>query len=156
MAHDLTETFWDRLSNIRAGMLSPNTAAPRPMAHTAKKDDNAIWFITADGTDVADAAKVGDTGLYQVACAKGQLYAWVKGTLSLETQPEKLDEIWSPMAAVWFDDGRSDDDIRLVRFTPSSGEAWTTDGNGKALFEFAKSQITGTQPDVGDQGNLMF
>lgn len=153
---DIREEFWDRAEDITAGMLSSEGAAPRPMAHTAKPKDNALWFITAKGTDIAEAAAQSKTGQYILACGHSQLYAAINGQLRVETSPEKLDEIWSPMAAVWFDDGRQDDDICLVRFTPTEGEVWATEGSAKALFEFAKAHMTDERLDMGDHGKVTF
>ena len=37
--------FWKRLSEIRAGMLIPDGADPRPMAHAVRSEDNAMFFV---------------------------------------------------------------------------------------------------------------
>lgn len=162
MAKDITdnseicEDFWNRADDITAGMLSADEAPARPMAHTAKPEDNALWFITAKGTDIANAAAQNKHGTYVLSCSHAQLYASINGQLTVERHEDKLDEIWSPMAALWFDDGRQDDDICLVRFTPQDAEVWATDGTAKALFEFAKARITNTRPNVGHYGKVTF
>lgn len=153
---ELERQFWKRADDVRAGMLSSADAPPRPMAHTAKAEDKALWFITAAGTDIDEAAMKGAEAHYVLACSHGQIYASVKGRLSLETDKKKIDEIWSPMAAVWFEDGRQDDDIRLVRLAPATADIWLTDGAGKALFEVAKTQVTGDTPDLGEHGRVQF
>lgn len=153
---ELEKQFWKRAEDVTAGMLSSSEAPPRPMAHTAKAEDKALWFITAEGTDIDEAAMKGAEAHYVMACGHSQIYAAVKGSLSIETDKDKLDEIWSPMAAVWFEDGRQDDDVRLVRFALESADIWLTDGGAKALFEVAKSQVTGETPDMGEQGRVHF
>ena len=156
MSSTMKDTFWDRLDDITAGMLSAPDAPPRPMAHTAKRDDKTLWFITADGTDIAKAAQGGAEGHYTLACGHGQLYATIRGKLSVVDDPAKLDEIWSPMAAAWFEDGREDDDICLVAFRPSEAEVWETDGKAKALFEMARANMTDDTPELGKHGHLTF
>ncbi|WP_167853475.1 pyridoxamine 5'-phosphate oxidase family protein [Roseovarius aestuariivivens] len=156
MSDQLRKMLWTRLDDLHAGMLSAPSAPPRPMAQTVLDDDTNLWFITAEGTDIAEAAAKGEPGQFIAACPQTQLYAAIDGTLSLVSDPEKLDQIWSPFAAVWFDEGRDDSDIRLVCLTPSEAEVWVTDGNAKSLFEFGRAAITGKTPDVGDHGKLTF
>ena len=156
MTDKLAQTFWNRIDDVSAGMLAARDAPPRPMAQTARKDDGALWFITAQGTDIAEAARAGSEATFTAACAHSKLYATVKGKLSVETSKEKLDDIWSPMAAVWFEDGRQDDDIRLVKMRLTEGEVWATDGTAKSLYEMAKAGMSESKPDLGDHGMVRF
>ncbi len=153
---DLKHIFWERAKDIAAGMLSAPNAPPRPMGHTARPKDGALWFITAADTDIAAAAQSGSTAQYTLACMHSQLYATVEGTLSIEKSKEKLDEIWSPMAAMWFEDGREDDKIRLVRFAPKTAEIWATDGSARTLYEMAKAAVTDDPPSPGTHGSVRF
>ncbi|KRS14601.1 hypothetical protein XM53_02535 [Roseovarius atlanticus] len=156
MSDDLKETLWKRLDDLQAGMLSSSSAPPRPMAPTITADDHAIWFVTAKGTDIADAAAKAEACKFIAACPSAHLYADIDGALSVETSEAKLDEIWSPMAAVWFEDGRQDDDIVLVCMRPKKAAVWATDGNAKSLFEFARASLSGDTPDVGTHGTVAF
>jgi len=156
MSDDLREIFWNRLDGLRAGMLSTPSAPPRPMAHSIVENDTALWFVTADGTDIAQAAAKGEHCQFIAACPETQLYAAIDGELSVEKSEAKLDQIWSPMAAVWFDEGRQDDDICLVCMRPTKAEVWATDGDAKSLFEFARASLMDDTPDVGDHGKLTF
>ncbi|MEM8579441.1 MAG: pyridoxamine 5'-phosphate oxidase family protein [Pseudomonadota bacterium] len=155
--HELKDEFWDRLEDISAGMLSTLAAPARPMAHIVRDDDEGLlWFITAKGTDIAEAAAQGSAATHMVACPKGKLFATVEGTLSGVDDAKVLDDIWSPTAAAWFEDGREDEAICLVKFTPRTAEVWLTDGSAKFLYEVAKANLTDGTPDVGAHGTLTF
>lgn len=157
MADTLATTFWNRIEDIRAGMLSTSDAPARPMAHKAQPDDATLWFITADGTDIAKAARAGQDATYILASQHAKLYATVAGALRVETDQAKLDEIWSPMAAMWFDDGKRDDDVCLVQMRLSHAEVWETDGAAKALYEAARANLSGdSRPDLGEHGTIRF
>ena len=153
---ELQELFWDRIGGITSGMLSSDGARPVPMSHTAVREDRALWFITAKGTDIADAAGSNPSASYIVACQKGQLYAAIDGSLSISEDRAKLDEIWSPIASAWFEDGQQDEDIVLVKFALSEGEIWATDGGARFLYEIAKGNLTGAEPDMGEHGTVTF
>jgi general stress protein 26 len=153
---ELTDLFWDRLDDVPAGMLAAEGLRPVPMAHIARRDDGAIWFISAAGTPMVDAAQTGSRASYITACSGGNLYARVDGTLAVERDANKVDELWSPFAAAWFEEGRKDDDVRLLKFTPIEAEVWGTDGQAKFLYEIAKGNLTDSTPDAGVHGTITF
>jgi general stress protein 26 len=149
MSTSLTKEFWDRAGNVNAGMLSGDGLTPRPMSHNLRDGDDALWFITAKQTDVAQAAAKGARAQHILACSHGQIYAAIDGKLTIETSEAILE-------AVWFEDGRDDDDVCLVRFTPSKAEIWATDGTAKALYSFAKASLSDETPNMGQHGVLKF
>ena len=156
LTHEQKDTFWDRMGDVRAGMLHTDPDRVVPMSHYVDTERNCLWFITADGTDCHEAAQAGKTVHYVVAEAKAQIYAKIDGSLSVSNDSEKLDELWSPIAAAWFDDGREDKDVRLVQFTPSHAEAWMTDGGAGFFYQIAKANVTDAKPDMGDHGVIRF
>ena len=156
MAKDLKDDFWKRIDDVQAGMLSVQGGRPVPMSPMADRDANAIWFITAQGTDVAKASESGSTASLQVADSNSNLYANVQGHLQSVDDAEKLDELWNAVVAAWFEDGRDDDKVRLVRMTPTTAEVWATDGAAGFLYEIAKAHMTDEKPDMGDHGTVTF
>lgn len=156
LTHDQKSEFWSRLADIRAGMLHTDADRVVPLSHYVDVDRNTIWFITAEGTDCHDAAKAGKDVHFVVADAKAKLYARVEGRLSVSDDSDKLNELWSPVAAAWFEDGREDSDVRLVQFTPSHAEVWLTDGAAGFLYEIAKANVSGGTPDAGEHGVVRF
>ncbi len=153
---DLKATFWDRIDNVNVGMLSADGTDPRPMAHHARRDDTALWFLTADSTDIGKDAAAGKTARYQIASGDAKLYAVIDGALSVETDRTKLEEIWSPIDNAWFEDGKDDPDVRLVRFTPKTGEVWASDSTAKALYDMATSAMGDDTASPGAHGKITF
>ena len=157
---DLKKTFWDRIGDVRSGMLglaSDNRLVP--MSPQIDKDDNAhIWFLTAHGTDLASGCEAGAQAAKYVICDDKQgLYADIDGTLSLSGDRAKLDEVWNMVASAWFEDDKQDPDLRLLCFTPSKAEVWETSTSGiKFFYEVAKANLTDTKPDAGEQGTISF
>ena len=155
MTHDpnkLIEDFWDHIDDTRAVMLDID-GRMMPMSPQLDDDERVIWFITAEGTDAYKAAQGSGRVRLVAADSSAKLYADVQGSLTVANNPDKLDEIWSPVAAAWFDDGREDDDVRLLAFRPTEGEIWTTDGAAGFLYEVAKANMTEAKPDMGDHGD---
>ena len=155
---DNRETFWKRLEDVNAGMLG---SAPDwrlvPMSHYPDPQAGALWFITAEGTDLVKAVKGGPQhAVHVVAEGGGKLYARIEGRLELSNDAAKLDELWNAVASSWFEEGKRDDDLRLLKLTLSAAEVWATTGKLGFLYEVAKSKVTGVKPDMGDHFEVSF
>lgn len=156
---DMNKEFWNRMGDVQSGMLGLNSDHRLvPMTPTLDDDPNEVWFITARGTELAAAAAIGaQEARFVVADPKAGLYADIDGTLTLSDDKEKLDEIWSAVASAWFEVGEDDPDVRLLHFAPRTAEAWVTATSGvKFLYEIARGNLTGKNPDVGDHSTLTF
>ena len=158
MTDSLKEEFWDRLEDIRTGMMAAAGARAVPMSHYVDDDDPApvIWFITAKDTDLAKSATKGATAEYIVSSNDEALYARIDGRISLSNDAAKLDELWNGVAAAWFEDGQQDKDVQLIRFDLTEAEVWVTGGSLKFLYEVAKAHLTDSKPDMGDHGTIKF
>lgn len=156
MTATFTDTFWSNMNKIHVVLLGAGDRAPVPMSPLARKEDGAIWFITSADHDSFKAAKaVADADIYLCDSA-GHMYGTVKGRLSASQDDDKLDELWSPMAAAWFENGREDDSVRLMKYIPREAEIWATDGTAKYLFETIKANVTDSKPDTGTYGMIHF
>ena len=156
MSSALKTEFWDRMDNVRAGLFAADGERPVPMAPMSEKDSSAIWFITAAGSNADRAAKSGGEASFHIADSKANLYANVWGKIEESNDSAKLDELWSAFAAAWFPDGRKDDAVRLVKFTPHEAELWASEGGVAFLYEIAKANMTDDTPDVGVHGRVVF
>ena len=151
------DDFWDRIETVNAGMLDADDATRWvPMSHTADREANTLWFITAQGTQLVDAVTAGPTEAQYLVADNGKgLFAQISGTLALSHDRAKLEELWNPITGAWFEGGIDDPDVRMMSFTISGGEVWVTPTSGvRFMFNIAKAQVTGTQPDMGDHFNL--
>ena len=95
----------------------------------------------------------------QLATTQAQLVlvdGLINGKLELSDDNAKLDEVWNAVASSWFEGGERDPDVRLLKFTMSEAEVWTTAGRIGFFYEIAKSKITGTKPDTGDHFTVSF
>ena len=156
MSTSLKEEFWDRIEDIRTGMLGTDTARSVPMSHYVDGDANALWFITAKDTDLAKTAQSGTSAEYVVISNDEHLYARIDGKVQAVTDPAKLEELWSAIAGAWFEDGRQDDDVQLLRMDLTEAEVWATGGSLSFLYEIAKAHITDEKPDMGQHGTIRF
>lgn len=157
---DLKHEFWDRMEDVRTGMLGIKGQG-RLVAMSPRVDDDRpgkIWFITAKGTDLAEGVVLGPREAQLVISDNDQgLYADIEGTLTHSADSEALDEAWNFVADSWFEGGKTDPDVRLLCFTPREAEVSVTTNSSLSFFyEMAKAKLSGDKPDVGDQGVVVF
>lgn len=155
---DHNHQFWSRLDDINSGMLGVTQDSRLvPMSHYTDRKVGVLWFITAKDTDLARSVASGPQDAMHVVSDAGQgLYARIHGTLSLSDNRAKLDELWNAVASSWFEDGKQDPDVQLLRLDLTEAEVWATGGSMAFLYQIAKSKITGDKPDMGDHYFLTF
>jgi general stress protein 26 len=121
----------------------------RPLAVLENEFAGEIWFFTAD-----PSPKTADIALQpqvNVSMTDGKSYLSLAGTASVVRDRDRIDELWSPMAEAWFENGRDDPSVALLRVDASSAEFWAIDKPALArAFQLAKGIVTGRQPDVGE------
>jgi general stress protein 26 len=154
-----SKEFWSRVDDVRAGMLGLEVANRMvPMTHHADEAASTFWFIAADGTDIVNSLKTGPRSAhYTIASARDGIYANVIGALSIEEDDKKLDELWNSVADAWFEEGRRDPEVRLVKLRLEEAEVWsTTTGALSFAYHIAKAKIAEKKPDLGENYVLSF
>ena len=148
------DQLWSQLDKTRVSMLwVPGTDQhPQPMTHFANPDANAIWFITSSDTDLAVAVGSGASGRLVLVGKSQDYHASLFGELTFSRDDAKLDSLWSTPAAAWFEKGREDPTVRLLKFTPDEASIWASQSNsvlvGLKLLR-AGMQEDQSEPDVG-------
>ncbi len=60
-----------------------------------------------------------------------------------------IDELWNLYAEAWFEQGRDDPAVALLKVHADSAEYWTVDSPKPiALIKTVKAMLTGERPDV--------
>ncbi|MBA4491239.1 pyridoxamine 5'-phosphate oxidase family protein [Paracoccus sp. S1E-3] len=157
MTDDLRKEFRDKMKSVHTGMLQVGDDRFVPMAHNLTGEDPDLWFITAKGTPMAEAAAAGAEGCYLVCSEKHGIYADIHGKLSLSEDEAKTEEIWGIIASAWFEGGPRDPDVQLLRYRPTKAEVWLSDTGALGfLYQIAKAKMTGDKPDMGTHATLDF
>jgi len=145
------------LKGQRFGMLTTTdpdgTLISRPMAMQEVEFDGDLWFFAA-----RDSRKITQLSAHsQVNVAVGSSDTWISltGTGVVVTDAAKKRELWNSMVEAWFPDGPDDDGVVLLKVEADSAEYWDSPGGRVATaLAFAKSKITGSQPDVGESDSV--
>lgn len=131
---EITATFWRHLRSDRTVMLGLEASAPtalRPM--TAQLDGEAdqgpIWFFTSTDAAIVQGLNSQDLAIFTFVSKGYDVFATVHGHMTRTTDRATIDRLWNTWVAAWYDGGKDDPKLVLLRFDPASAEIWR-DGSG--------------------------
>ena len=141
--------FWKALAAERVVMLGVDGAEDgfaRPMYAQIDEERSPLWFFTSSENHILEAMTQGHRAIATFA-AKGELYASIKGSLSLSHDRAMIDKLWNPHVAAWYEKGKDDPKLRLLRFDAEGAEIWL---DGSSLLAGVKS-LLGVDPKIDDK-----
>jgi general stress protein 26 len=121
----------------------------RPLAVLERDFDGTVWFFTQDPSPKTDDVR-GDDNV-NVAYADGAKAVSLAGHASVDRDPARIDEFWNPYAEAWFEGGRQDPSVALLKVEADSAEFWDVDKPAVIrTLETLKALATKQAPDVGE------
>lgn len=147
------ETIQKIIGKTRFAIVTTRTASgdlvSRPLAVLKREFDGSVYFFTDDPSPKADDIRADPH--VNVSYIDGQDVVSLAGTASVDRDRALIDELWNPWAEAWFEGGRDDPAVALLRVDATSAEYWHTDKPGVVrAFEVAKGIVTQKAPDVGE------
>lgn len=152
MSDDIKQQFWKALDaspNLMVGLNGSGDHSVPMHAQLDKDANSAIWFFTATDNRLA----VGGPAMAQFASKGHDLFACISGTLRPETDRAMVDKLWSNPVEAWYEGGKSDPKLLLLRFDLGSAEIWTADPSIKGLFKMATG-MTMKEGELGDHAEV--
>jgi general stress protein 26 len=147
---ELEEKFWDKLKSDRTMMLGLDGVEDghaRPMTAQVEGERGPIWFFTSVDNAIVQKLSGGDANYSDRAIAtfadKGHdLFATVHGSLTIDTDRAVIERLWNKFVAAWYEGGKDDPKLRLLRLDAERAEIWL---NENSLFAGAK-MLLGIDP----------
>lgn len=158
---DARTRMWDEIEAVRIGMLGIDGDGQhlQPMSAYVDRERDALYFITASDTDLARSVREGGTARFTTGGKDGDFWVCATGRLVVSGDEAKLDEIWSVFAAAWFEGGRDDEKVTLLRMDLDEAAIWTADASKIGfMWEIAKANMgdKSETPEVGDHVVVAF
>ncbi len=127
----------------------------RPMSAIKVCDQGNIWFFSEMSSDKnKEIAQNENVQLFFSSPSKSS-YLVVNGKAEIIVDKTKIEELWTPLAKIWFKGGKDDPDISIIKVKPTNCYYWDTDGNRMINFlKMIASVATGTNLITGKEGAL--
>jgi general stress protein 26 len=160
VAADPRGALFDVLDAVRAGMLGLTGGGDglQPMTHFPDAEAGLIWFISSTDTALVQSLGMGEDAEYVVISDAHDVHASLRGKLYQLHDDAKLDALWSPVVAAWFEGSREDPRVALLRFDPEVATVWASSTSSlKFGFEIIRATLDPDhQPDIGVKATVRF
>ena len=145
---EIEARFWKALNSdmtVMLGLVGRHDGHAQPM--TAQLDEEGggggpIWFFTAKDVDLVQAMGSGAPAMLHFTAKGHDLFASVEGRLVPDNDRERIDRLWNRFVAAWYEGGKDDPKLQLIRFDPERGQIWL---NGNSMVAGIK-MLLGVDP----------
>jgi general stress protein 26 len=131
---EIEAKFWKSLHDDRIVMLglTGDDAHSQPMSAQTLHDETArgpIWFFTARDTRLVRAMGTSHRAALSFSSKQYQLFASVQGELSASNDRAVIDRLWNRYVAAWYEGGKDDPKLQLIRFDPDHAHVWLSENH---------------------------
>ncbi len=152
--HELQDKFWKALKSdmtMMLGLVAVENSHTMPMtAQVENGDRGPIWFFTSKGNTLAQNLKRDGRAIATFASKGHDLFASVHGRLTIDNDPDTIDRLWNPFVAAWYEGGKDDPELVLMRFDAEDAEIWL---NANSIFAGIK-MLFGSDPKKDYKDNV--
>ena len=125
---EIRDRFWKELKSERTIMLGVDGepgGGMQPMTALIEEEDGGpLWIFTSKESDLATAIGGGKPAHATFTGKKHDLFANVTGRLSINNDKAVIDRLWNPWVAAWFEGGKDDPKLTLLRFDADDAKIW--------------------------------
>jgi general stress protein 26 len=126
---DLERKFWKALASdmtMMVGIDGVEDGHARPMTAQLDGDKHGgpIWFFTSKDNGLVQALPSGNRAIATFTSKGHDLFASVHGRLSVEQDRAMVDRLWNRYVAAWFEGGKDDPKLALLRLDAETAEIW--------------------------------
>ena len=150
---EMKAKFWSAVKSDRTvmlGLTGVDDAHTRPMTGLLDGDQGPIWFFGSNESHLVRNVTPGcsATGVF---VDKGHgLFASIRGHLTLDNDPAMIDKLWNPYVAAWYEGGKDDPKLALLRFDTEDAEIWLDASNMLAAIKV----MFGSDPKADYKDNV--
>lgn len=142
------------------GMLCTHTSDSKhvhavPMSTQEVDEQGNIWFLFSSESETYNHLQMDPTICLLYSDPSNYNFLSIHARTEVSQDKSKIDKYWNKMVEGWFEKGKEDPRIRIMKVMPSEAHYWDTKANKLVtFFKVAISGITGEKLDVGREGDL--
>src|SRR5690554_1703634 len=126
---DAIDKLKNMVEKIDIGMMCTNTAQITnlhavPMSRQEVDDDGNLWFLFSSESETYQNLQKNNHVSVLYSDVSNYNFLSINGTAEISTDQSRIDKYWNKMVEVWFDKGKEDPTVRLLKVIPSEAHYW--------------------------------
>ena len=150
---ELEAKFWKALGSDRTvmlGLVGVDDGQTRPMTAQFEDDKGPIWFFASTENELVNALSLGNRVIATFSAKGHDLHAAIHGTLVRDDDRTTIDRLWNPYVAAWYQGGKEDPKLVLLRLDAERAQIWL---DGSSIMAGIK-MLLGRDPQQGYRDNV--
>jgi len=124
---ELEDKFWSALKSdmtMMLGLDGVEDGHARPMTAQFEGKHGPLWFFTSKDNAIVQKLGQGNRAIATFTSKGNDLFATIHGRVSVDTNRATIDKFWNRYVAAWFEKGKDDPKLALIRLDPERAEIW--------------------------------
>lgn len=154
----------DKLKNmvdkIDIGMMCTNFSEEGklhavPMSRQEVDDQGNLWFLFSSQSETYKNLQKNNHISVLYSDIDNYNFLSINGIAELSQDKDRIEKYWSKMVEAWFEKGKEDPTIRILKVIPSEAHYWDNKSNKLVNFlKVAANAVAGQNMDIGREGDL--
>ena len=124
---ELEAKFWKALKSdmtMMIGLDGIEDGHARPMTAQVENERGPIWFFTSKDNALVQRAARGNRAIATFTSKGHDLFATLHGSLQVDNDRAVIDRLWNRYVAAWYEGGKDDPKLALLRLDAERAEIW--------------------------------
>jgi general stress protein 26 len=125
---ELEEQFWKALKSdmtVMLGLDGVEDGHARPMTAQLEGDAGGpIWFFTTKDNALVQKLGRGNRAIATFASKGHDVFATIHGDVRVDNDRAVVERLWNRFVAAWYEHGKDDPKLALLRLDPEQAEIW--------------------------------
>lgn len=131
---EIEAKFWKALKSDRTlmlGLAGVENDHSQPMTAQLDGDQNRgpIWIFASKESHLVKALGQRHRAFASFASKDHELFASFHGELVADNDRAMIDKLWNKFVAAWYEGGKDDPKLQLLRLDPARGQVWLNANN---------------------------
>jgi general stress protein 26 len=133
--YKLESKLWKAIKDDRTvmlGLAGVEDGHSQPMTAQILHDEDErgpIWFFTSKDSDLVKALNDSHRAIVHFSAKGHDLFASLHGELTAHNDRLIIDQLWNPFIAAWYEGGKDDPKLQLLRLDPEHAQVWLNENN---------------------------
>ncbi|MET3731314.1 pyridoxamine 5'-phosphate oxidase family protein [Moheibacter stercoris] len=160
MGQEAVEKLKDMVDKIDMGMMGTYQEGSEfiyavPMSRQEVDEQGNIWYLLSSESETYQNLEKNKNVSILFSDTSNFNFLSLNGQAEISQDQARIEKYWNKMIEVWFEKGKEDPRIRVLKVVPSEAHYWDNKTNKLVtMFKVLSSAVTGQKLDIGREGEL--